>query len=48
MKKCDLCDKPAVVHEVTVKNGVKKEMHLCEEHADAAGIDPGTSRSTRS
>jgi protein arginine kinase activator len=36
---CDLCDKPAVVHEVTVKNGVKSEVHLCEEHADAAGID---------
>ena len=36
--KCDLCDKPAVVHEVTVKNGVKNELHLCEEHASAAGI----------
>ena len=36
--KCDLCDKPAVVHEVTVKNGVKHEVHLCEEHASEAGI----------
>jgi protein arginine kinase activator len=41
--KCDLCDKPAVVHEVTIRNGVKAEVHLCEEHARAAGIQiPGT------
>jgi protein arginine kinase activator len=39
---CDLCNKVAAVHEVTVKNGVKNEVHLCEEHAAAAGIDiPG-------
>ena len=38
MKQCDLCDKPAVVHELTVKNGVKKEVHLCEEHAAEAGV----------
>jgi len=36
---CDLCNQPAVVHEVTVKNGVKNEVHLCASHADAAGID---------
>ncbi len=36
--KCDLCSKPAVVHEVTVKGGVKKEIHLCEEHARKSGI----------
>ncbi|MBT8486980.1 MAG: hypothetical protein HKO59_09560 [Phycisphaerales bacterium] len=36
--KCDRCNKPAVVHEVTVKDGVKTEMHLCEEHASAKGI----------
>ncbi|MHC4414512.1 MAG: UvrB/UvrC motif-containing protein [Planctomycetota bacterium] len=36
--KCDLCDKPAVVHEVTLKNGVKEEVHLCEEHAQEAGV----------
>ena len=36
--KCDLCDNPAVVHEVTVKNGVKKEVHLCQEHAEEAGV----------
>jgi protein arginine kinase activator len=36
--KCDLCNKPAVVHEVTVRNGTKKEVHLCEHHAKEAGI----------
>ncbi|MCA9291084.1 MAG: UvrB/UvrC motif-containing protein [Phycisphaerales bacterium] len=36
--KCDHCDKAAVVHEVTVKNGEKSEVHLCKEHAAAAGI----------
>lgn len=36
--KCDLCDKPAVVHEVTVKNGEKEEVHLCEQHAIEAGV----------
>ena len=36
--KCDLCDKEAVVHEVTIKNGKKTEVHLCAEHAQAAGI----------
>ena len=36
--KCDLCDKPAVVHEVIVKSGVKKEVHLCEEHAAEHGM----------
>ena len=35
---CDLCEKMAVVHEVTVKNGVKEEVHLCEEHALEAGV----------
>ena len=41
--KCDLCDKPAVVHEVTVKNAIKKEVHLCEVHAREAGITmPGS------
>jgi len=36
--KCDLCNKPAVVHEVTVRTGIKKEVHLCENHAKEAGI----------
>lgn len=37
--KCDYCDNPAVVHEVTVKSGVRKEYHLCAEHAKQVGID---------
>jgi len=42
--KCDFCDKPAVVHEMRIKHGVRKEVHLCEEHAQAMGIAlPGQS-----
>ncbi len=37
-QKCDHCDQPAVVHEVTVKDGVKSEIHLCHEHALEAGV----------
>jgi len=37
--KCDLCDKEAVVHMTQVVNGEMKEMHFCEEHAKAQGID---------
>lgn len=37
-QKCDRCEKPAVVHEVIVKGGVKKESHLCKEHAQEAGV----------
>jgi protein arginine kinase activator len=36
--KCDHCDKPAVVHELVQKGGVKKEVHLCLEHAQQAGV----------
>ena len=36
--KCDQCDKPAVVHEVTMRKGVKTEIHLCHEHAQEAGV----------
>ena len=36
--KCDHCDNPAVVHEVTIKDGVKTELHLCQEHAQEAGV----------
>jgi protein arginine kinase activator len=40
--KCDKCDNPAVVHEVMVRNGVKREIHLCAKHAQDAGIElPG-------
>jgi protein arginine kinase activator len=41
-QKCDQCDKPAVVHEVTVKNGVKREVHLCHDHALEAGVSMPT------
>ena len=36
--KCDQCNKPAVVHEVVLKNGVNKEVHLCEDHAAQQGM----------
>lgn len=36
--KCDLCNKPAVVHELTMKDKIAKEVHLCEHHAQQAGI----------
>lgn len=36
--KCDLCDKDATVREVTVRNGVRVERHLCEHHAAEQGI----------
>ena len=36
--KCDLCDNPAVVHETTMRKGVKKEIHLCEQHAAEEGL----------
>jgi len=35
--RCDHCDKPAVVHELVIKNGTTLEVHLCEEHASAQG-----------
>jgi protein arginine kinase activator len=38
MKKCDQCDSEATVHEVTVRNGVKIERHLCESCAASHGI----------
>jgi protein arginine kinase activator len=38
MKKCDHCDNEATVHEVTVRNGVKIERHLCESCAASQGI----------
>jgi protein arginine kinase activator len=34
---CDHCDKPAVVHELVIKNGSTVEVHLCEEHAAEYG-----------
>jgi protein arginine kinase activator len=39
---CDHCAKPAVVHNTVIVNGNMTEVHLCEEHAAAAGINmPG-------
>jgi len=35
---CDRCAKPAVVHNTVIVNGKVTELHLCEEHAAAAGI----------
>ncbi|MSR29072.1 MAG: DNA helicase UvrB [Phycisphaerales bacterium] len=34
---CDRCPKAAVVHEVTIRDGVTREVHLCAEHASEAG-----------
>jgi protein arginine kinase activator len=36
--KCDLCNKPAVVHEMQITDGVKQEIHLCQEHAAQQGF----------
>ena len=36
--KCDLCKKPATVHLTDVSNNAKKELHLCEECAEAQGV----------
>jgi protein arginine kinase activator len=36
--KCDRCENEATVHEVTVRNGVKIERHLCEKCARDQGI----------
>jgi protein arginine kinase activator len=38
---CDHCDRPAVVHETVIRNGVAKEVHLCEMHAAEFGYGPG-------
>jgi protein arginine kinase activator len=35
--RCDHCDKPAVVHEVVIKGGQTREVHLCAEHAAQRG-----------
>ncbi|MGA1265836.1 MAG: UvrB/UvrC motif-containing protein [Phycisphaerales bacterium] len=35
--KCDHCDKPAVVHEVVIRNNTTREVHLCAEHAAERG-----------
>jgi protein arginine kinase activator len=41
-KSCDHCERAAVVHNTVIVNGVMHEVHLCQEHASAAGIQiPG-------
>ncbi len=35
---CDLCNKPAVVHEVIIHGGKSTELHLCAEHAIEKGL----------
>lgn len=36
--KCDHCEREATVHEVTVRNGVKIERHMCEQCAAKHGV----------
>jgi len=36
--RCDRCQSEATVHEVTVKNGVRVERHLCESCAGDVGL----------
>ncbi len=36
--KCDHCDRDATVHEVTMRNGVRIEKHLCDECAAQRGV----------
>ena len=40
--KCDRCDNEATVHEVSVRNGVKHERHLCEACAASDGFTLAT------
>ena len=42
--KCDLCDNEATVHDLSIRNGVKIERHLCEGCASQQGLAaPGAS-----
>ena len=34
---CDCCSNPAVVHETSMCEGIKSEVHLCAEHAIEQG-----------
>jgi protein arginine kinase activator len=36
--KCDHCDRDATVHEVTMRNGVRIEKHLCDDCAAQRGV----------
>jgi len=46
--KCDQCDNPATVREITRVNGVKFERHLCEACAAKQGIGLTPAASTES
>jgi protein arginine kinase activator len=41
MTTCDLCDKPAIYHDVRIVNNVHSTTHLCADHAIKAGFDVG-------
>ncbi len=41
MTTCDLCDKPAIYHDVRIVNGVHDTTHLCADHAIQSGINLG-------
>jgi len=40
---CDACGRPAVVHEVEVRNGERVERHRCAEHGDWSGTEVSVS-----
>ena len=39
MDTCDLCNEPAVYHDVRIVEGVHNTVNLCKEHAIEAGIE---------
>ena len=41
MPTCDLCDQPAVYHDVRIVDGAHNTVHLCQEHAIEAGLSTG-------
>ena len=41
MTTCDLCDQPAIYHDVRIVNGVHETLNLCQEHAIEAGVNLG-------
>jgi protein arginine kinase activator len=36
--KCQLCSKPAILHQMVIVNNEKKEMHLCQACAEAQSL----------
>ncbi len=41
MTTCDLCNKPAIYHDVRIVNGVHNTTHLCADHAIESGASLG-------